>query len=81
MDYMMAIMKNPGKPWQPCLPRRRRRGAINPSDKGQEASMFFFEKKNQKTFSPWRRGLPTNTRPKGKNLFASFSSEKEESFL
>jgi len=39
----------------------------------QEASMFFFEKKNQKTFPC----LPTS---KEKSLFASFSSKKEESF-
>jgi hypothetical protein len=35
-------------------------------------SMFFFEKKNQKTFIIWRE-------PNYKSLFASFSSEKEAS--
>jgi hypothetical protein len=38
--------------------------------------MFFFEKKNQKTFPAWRRGTPA---PSLKSLFASFSSEKEDS--
>jgi hypothetical protein len=39
--------------------------------------MFFFEKKNQKTFPT----LPgQNTQRRGKSLFASFSSEKEDSF-
>jgi hypothetical protein len=39
---------------------------------------FFFEKKNQKTFINWRRDYP---RPSYKSLFASFSSEKEDSFF
>jgi hypothetical protein len=40
--------------------------------------MFFFEKKNQKTFSPFAPCPPGHTRRKGmKSLFASFSSEKE----
>jgi hypothetical protein len=39
--------------------------------------MFFFEKKNQKTFPRLSAGTGTT----GKSLFASFSSEKEESFL
>jgi hypothetical protein len=38
--------------------------------------MFFFEKKNQKTFSP--RAIPPQA---NKSLFASFSSEKEDSSL
>jgi hypothetical protein len=38
--------------------------------------MFFFEKKNQKTFPTWRRGAPAQSRI---SLFASFSSEKEDS--
>jgi hypothetical protein len=37
--------------------------------------MFFFEKKNQKTFIP----LPRGGTKRMKSLFASFSSEKEES--
>jgi hypothetical protein len=50
--------------------------------------MFFFEKKNQKTFIrgavpaalPAIEGLPA-PRKQGKSLFASFSSEKEVFFL
>jgi hypothetical protein len=38
--------------------------------------MFFFEKKNQKTFPTWRPAAPAQSR---KSLFASFSSEKEDS--
>jgi hypothetical protein len=38
--------------------------------------MFFFEKKNQKTFPRLRQGAPA---PSRKSLFASFSSEKEDS--
>jgi hypothetical protein len=38
--------------------------------------MFFFEKKNQKTFI--RRAVPPQA---NKSLFASFSSEKEDSSL
>jgi hypothetical protein len=42
--------------------------------------MFFFEKKNQKTFYPFAPYPISQTRPKRiKGLFASFSSEKEES--
>jgi len=40
--------------------------------------MFFFEKKNQKTFA---RLLATESPvQRGKRLFASYSSEKKESF-
>jgi hypothetical protein len=43
--------------------------------------MFFFEKKNQKTFIRLDPG-PSNTRAQmDKSLFASFSSEKEDSSL
>jgi hypothetical protein len=48
---------------------------------GRKARAFFFEKKNQKTFIHlWReeRALPHQTT---KSLFASFSSEKEDSYL
>jgi hypothetical protein len=38
--------------------------------------MFFFEKKNQKTFMTLHPGAPAQIR---KSLFASFSSEKEDS--
>jgi hypothetical protein len=42
--------------------------------------MFFFEKKNQKTFPRWRAASPGEAGSKViKSLFASFSSEKEES--
>jgi hypothetical protein len=41
--------------------------------------MFFFEKKNQKTFIRWHACRVTGTRASGESLFASFSSEKEES--
>jgi hypothetical protein len=44
--------------------------------------MFFFEKKNQKTFYLFALRLITQAPRKGiKSLFASFSSEKEDSFL
>jgi hypothetical protein len=43
--------------------------------------MFFFEKKNQKTFQPLSRACPRQTRQGWKSLFASFSSEKEDSSL
>jgi hypothetical protein len=44
--------------------------------------MFFFEKKNQKTFYPFVPGLITRAPRKGmKSLFASFSSEKEDPSL
>jgi hypothetical protein len=44
--------------------------------------MFFFEKKNQKTFPRWRRAPPGMRGAKViKSLFASFSSEKEDSCL
>jgi hypothetical protein len=42
----------------------------------REASMFFFEKKNQKTFVRWLREAP---RQVDESLFASFSTEKEDS--
>jgi hypothetical protein len=44
--------------------------------------MFFFEKKNQKTFATWRVAggrVPVCRAKRRKSLFASFSSEKEES--
>jgi hypothetical protein len=42
--------------------------------------MFFFEKKNQKTFVLFRdRVLGVSPNPVNESLFASFSSEKEES--
>ncbi|WP_162800611.1 hypothetical protein [Acidibrevibacterium fodinaquatile] len=37
--------------------------------------MFFFEKKNQKTFVCWRLGVQGK---REESLFASFSSEKED---
>jgi hypothetical protein len=41
--------------------------------------MFFFEKKNQKTFI--RLLIAPNPAQSDKSLFASFSSEKEDSSL
>jgi hypothetical protein len=43
--------------------------------------MFFFEKKNQKTFPTLDPGLSTAGAQSHKSLFASFSSEKEDSSL
>jgi hypothetical protein len=40
---------------------------------------FFFEKKNQKTFHTWRRVRRPERVQTDKSLFASFSSEKEDS--
>ncbi|MBB2171758.1 hypothetical protein [Gluconacetobacter asukensis] len=46
-------------------------------------SLFFFEKKNQKTSDLFRSFLPARCEApeRIKSLFASFSSEKEESLL
>jgi hypothetical protein len=44
-----------------------------------EGSMFFFEKKNQKTFIPLHPARDTAPAPMNESLFASFSSEKEDS--
>jgi hypothetical protein len=41
--------------------------------------MFFFEKKNQKTFHPWHRAKPFQRAQTDESLFASFSTEKEDS--
>jgi hypothetical protein len=51
-----------------------------------EGRFFFFEKKKQKTFANLRTWPTANwwdgaTHPIDKSLFASFSSEKEESLL
>jgi hypothetical protein len=40
--------------------------------------MFFFEKKNQKTFIRLRQGGTGPSASSDKSLFASFSSEKED---
>jgi hypothetical protein len=42
--------------------------------------VFFFEKKNQKTFAYLAYASSTARDSTTKSLFASFSSEKEESF-
>jgi hypothetical protein len=42
----------------------------------QEESLFFFEKKNQKTFVTWRTWPGWRTRQKTK-VFCFFSSEKK----
>ncbi len=59
----------------------------------KEASKrFFFEKKNQKTLAPWspwagavppagRPNVPPHSVRREQSLFASFSSEKEDSFF
>ncbi len=47
----------------------------------QEGKRFFFEKKKQKTFVPEAPNAPSAPRQTGKSLFASFSSEKEDSSL
>jgi hypothetical protein len=41
-----------------------------------EEKVFFFEKKNQKTFSPWRVGAGEHTRQRPK-VFCFFSEEKK----
>jgi len=40
--------------------------------------MFFFEKKNQKTFNRLHPASPDTPGPMDESLFASFSSEKED---
>jgi hypothetical protein len=40
--------------------------------------VFFFEKKNQKTFIHLTRVTVRQTRERDESLFASFSSEKED---
>jgi len=44
----------------------------------KKESMFFFEKKNQKTFIRFGEDSPRAVRERIKSLFASFSSEKED---
>jgi hypothetical protein len=45
----------------------------------QKEDLFFFEKKNQKTFAHWHRAAGRHRAPcPNKSLFASFSSEKED---
>jgi hypothetical protein len=46
-----------------------------------ERKKFFFEKKNQKTFINLGRGGRNAPVPDSKSLFASFSSEKEDSYF
>jgi hypothetical protein len=43
--------------------------------------VFFLERKNQRTFVHLERAVASAPRQMNKSLFASFSSEKEESFL
>jgi hypothetical protein len=45
----------------------------------REGSVFFIEKKNQKTSPRWHARRMPSTRAMSESLFASFSSEKEES--
>jgi hypothetical protein len=44
----------------------------------KQGSMFFFEKKSQKTFLHLGGVFPRAARTGMKSLFASFSSEKED---
>jgi len=45
----------------------------------KQGSIFFFEKKNQKTFIRLRAPEHGRSAQMDKSLFASFSSEKEDS--
>jgi hypothetical protein len=45
-----------------------------------EASVFFFEKKNQKTFAKWAPLSPERPKPKKSKVFCFFFSKKK-SFL
>jgi hypothetical protein len=47
------------------------------ADGGGVSKMFFFEKKNQKTFTGLAPSFRRDPRKRMKSLFASFSSEKE----
>jgi len=46
----------------------------------QEGRMFFFEKKNQKTFAPWPT-LPERHGPHKIKVFCFFFSKKKPSFF
>ncbi|MCQ4161751.1 hypothetical protein NON00_17695 [Roseomonas sp. GC11] len=46
-----------------------------------QEKMFFFEKKNQKTSFSLRPAVPGDGGSLKESLFASFSSEKEDSIL
>jgi len=48
--------------------------------KGRQARPSFLKKRSKKLLSVWR-AVVTQRAPPAKSLFASFSSEKEESFL
>ncbi len=67
--------------------RRRIRSGQDEARPGQAAGMrkagkrFFFEKKKQKTFAPLALNPDRIPSPTGQSLFASFSSEKEDSCL
>ena len=43
----------------------------------REQAMFFFEKKNQKTFTPSGSSLSSKAVPRKQKFFASFFSKKE----
>ena len=50
--------------------------------RNEEESVFFFEKKNQKTFIPLSHSMRVHPDSMNESLFASFSTEKEDfSFL
>jgi hypothetical protein len=45
-----------------------------------KARLFFFEKKNQKTFGPWRRAGRTSAGPNEQKFFASFFQKRSPFF-
>jgi hypothetical protein len=47
----------------------------------KEGKRFFFEKKNQKTFAPGGFGTGGANAPSKQSFFASFCSQKEDSYL
>ena len=85
-------LKNPGRPAYResfCAGDQGQDGSVYfQISQAKIKDMFFSEEKNQKTFASWwcspaseLAGTGAERAPKGKSLFASFSSEKEESFL
>jgi hypothetical protein len=60
-------MRSPGAGWIFGLGMRLR----------LEGSVFFFEKKNQKTFATLGRAFPGRQKPKGTKVFCFFFSKKK----
>jgi hypothetical protein len=54
--------------WQGCLA-------------SEQASMFFFEKKNQKTFATFTRDVSTSPGTQEQKFFGSFFQKRTSSFL